>query len=301
MSNASYESFIKSQTEQRYPPFAEQLAALETLFSDPSVPISEIAKKAADPLVVAYKNAPNGSGPDVAKAARIMHALNIAVRELTEYNDKLVELVYEMHNMPGEEEAGVVLGYFNSEWIEFGSDFKYARESDPDRNAKLQAWINMNSFCAKLSLKRDPKVDRRWDSDWIFRTALEKTPWDNKDNSDLLENVDLELENQRAEYEYQLEQRDIKSLNFWIPGAAVWIKIDGKGIYEMAGKMSREYDWDKTNWKGPKGWSKERFGYWRERFAWVSTVETLERRTKVDAREAANIMKDIEENAAKGS
>ncbi|KAF2123954.1 hypothetical protein P153DRAFT_351539 [Dothidotthia symphoricarpi CBS 119687] len=300
MSNASYQSFIKSQTEQRYPPFSEQLSALETLFSDPSVPVSEIAKRAADPLVVAYNNAPNGSGPDVAKAARIMHSLNIAVRELTEYNDKLVQLVYEMHNIPGEEDAGIVFGYFNSEWTEFGSDFKYPRESDPARSAKLQEWINMNSFCAKLSLKGDSKVDRRWDSDWVFRCPLELTPWDD-DNSDLLENKDLELEKSRAQYEYQLEERDIKSLNFWIPGAVAWIKINGQGIYDMTGNMSREYDWVKTTWKGPKGWSKERFGYWRERFAWVSTVETLDGRTKEDAREAANIMKNIEENAAKGS
>ena len=158
----------------------------------------------------------------------------------------------------------------------------------------------MNSFCAKLSLKGDSKVDRRWDSDWVFRTPLEKTPWENKDNSDLLEGVDLELENQRAEYEYQLEQRDIRSLDFWIPGAAAWIKINGKGIYDMEGKMSREYDWDKSNWEGPKGWSKERFGYWRERFEWVSTVEALDNRTRDDAKEAVIIMKKIEESASQG-
>ncbi|KAF2866052.1 hypothetical protein BDV95DRAFT_553144 [Massariosphaeria phaeospora] len=230
-----------------------------------------------------------------------MHALNVAVRELTEYNDKLVELVYKMHNIPGEEEAGIVLGYFNSEWIEFGWDFKFPSQSDPDRDAKLQSWINMNAFCAKLSTKGDSKVDRRWDSDWVFRTPLEKTPWEDSDNTDLLVDVDLDDPKEKASYEYALEKRNIKALNFWIPGAAVWIKINGKGIYDMKGKMGREYDWVPTNWKGLKGWSKERFGYWRERFEWVSTVEVLDSRTKGDAREAAKIMKSIEENAAKAS
>ena len=98
------------------------MSALETLFSEPNFPVSEIAKKAADPLIVAYKADPHGSGSDVGKAARIMHSLNIAVRELTEYNDKLVEFVYEMHNIPGKEESGIVVGFFHSEWIEFAFD-----------------------------------------------------------------------------------------------------------------------------------------------------------------------------------
>lgn len=59
--------------------------------------------------------------------------------------------------------------------------------------------------------------------------------------------------------------------------------------------MNDEYDFDATTWTGSRGWSKERFAYWRERFEWISKVTILEKKTKEDAREAAELMKKIEE------
>lgn len=153
----------------------------------------------------------------------------------------------------------------------------------------------MNTFCAKLSTYRIPRLDQRSRAAWVMRHTLEKTPWEVFHHAD--------IDEREAEYpddevvrewcDYELEVRDVRVLNTWVPAAAAWIKIDGKGIYEMEGPMIGESEWNPTNWKGPEGWSKERFAYWRERFEWISKVTALDKATRKDAAVAAGLMKEI--------
>jgi hypothetical protein len=49
-----------------------------------------------------------------------------------------------------------------------------------------------------------------------------------------------------------------------------------------------------SKWTGAKGYSKERFRSWRERFEWISTVTALEKETQRIARECARRMAEIE-------
>lgn len=154
----------------------------------------------------------------------------------------------------------------------------------------------MNAFCAKLSTHGVERLDQRQRAAWVFRHTLEKTPWEKFHHSDIDERLEKYPDDEvvRERCDAELEVRDIRSLNSWVPAAATWIKVIGRGLYEMEGPMGDEYDWVTTNWKGAKGWSKERFAYWRERFEWISKATVLDRSTKNDAKEAAELMKAIE-------
>jgi Protein of unknown function (DUF3632) len=153
----------------------------------------------------------------------------------------------------------------------------------------------MNAFGAKLSTFRVPALDERSRAGAVMRNTLEKAPWETYHHPDLENEEDPDWDEYPAWRAHEFELRDIKTLNGTVPAAAVWIKINGKGLYEMEGKMNDEYDFDATTWTGSRGWSKERFAYWRERFEWISKVTILEKKTKEDAREAAELMKKIEE------
>jgi hypothetical protein len=54
----SWQEFIAAQREEEYPLNLEQLSAIETLFSDPSIPVSQIAKEIASPILKAREEKP---------------------------------------------------------------------------------------------------------------------------------------------------------------------------------------------------------------------------------------------------
>jgi hypothetical protein len=66
-----------------------------------------------------------------------------------------------------------------------------------------------------------------------------------------------------------------------------------------AGRRFIEYEPSRDpkprSWTGSLGWSKARFHHWMERFEWISTVTALEKKTRAVAKEAAEIMRQIEE------
>lgn len=174
---------------------------------------------------------------------------------------------------------------------------KVPRSNDPDREAKAQAWVNINAFCAKISTRRIPVLDERERAAWVLKETLERAPWEEFHHSDLDEKLEEYPDDEvvAEEVQYELECRDVRVLEYWAPAAAVWMKIDAKGIYDMEGKISDadEQDWYPTTWKGPKGWSKERFAYWIERFEWISKVTALKMSTRKDAADAAESMKKV--------
>lgn len=169
--------------------------------------------------------------------------------------------------------------------------------NDPNRGKVRQAWINMNALNAKLSIKGIERLNYRLRSGHVFRIALEETPWEQYHIPEIDEEIesDPEDEDNITLRDELLNKRDIRRLNYWAPAAAAWIKYDGKGIYEMNEPMiGDDYDnFEYTNWKG-KGFSKERFHYWRERFEWVSKVTALDHDTRRRAAEAVELMKQIE-------
>lgn len=174
---------------------------------------------------------------------------------------------------------------------------KVPRSNDPDREAKAQAWVNINAFCAKISTRCVPVLDERERAAFVLKETLERAPWEEFHHSDLDEKLEDYPDDEvvAEECQYELECRDVRVLEYWTPAAAVWMQIDAKGIYDMVGKISDadEQDWYPTIWKGPKGWSKERFSYWIERFGWISKVTALKMSTRKDAANAAESMKKV--------
>jgi hypothetical protein len=166
---------------------------------------------------------------------------------------------------------------------------------DPERDSKRQAWINENLFSAKLSTYKIPQLDERHRAGFVMRHTLEKTPWDSPPLSlqTPIDPNDSDYSILVAQREHELELHDIKRLDNWIPAASVWIQINAQGLYEMEGPMNTEREWIVTNWKGKRGWSKERYGFWRERFEVIGDIGELEEKTRELAREAAKIMKSI--------
>jgi hypothetical protein len=171
--------------------------------------------------------------------------------------------------------------------------------SDPERRAARQAWLNVNAFEAKLSTKEIELLDNRKIAGRVLRNALEYTPWELHHYPHIDDPPFMDPDDYPAWREHELELISIRSLDACVPAAAVWIKINGKGIYDMEGKMGDEYepsrDPEPRSWNGPLGWSKARFHHWMERFEWISTVAALEIQTREDAKEAAEIMRKIEE------
>ena len=131
-----------------------------------------------------------------------------------------------------------------------------------------------------------------------MRKTLGKTPWEvfyhtNIDEKEA-EKDDPEHDDFLAWREYELEVRAFRSLNTWASVAAVWIKINGKGLYEMEGLMPDERDWDSNELERSEGVVEREIHNWRERVEWISKVTALDRSTKETAREAADLMKEIE-------
>jgi hypothetical protein len=42
---------------------------------------------------------------------------------------------------------------------------------------------------------------------------------------------------------------------------------------KKSGPIAFEYDWDESDSKGKKGWSKERFEFWRKRFEQIGDLK----------------------------
>jgi hypothetical protein len=59
----SWQEFIAAQRNDEYPLDPAQLSALESLFSDPNIPVSQIAKEIASPILKALGENP-GAGVD---------------------------------------------------------------------------------------------------------------------------------------------------------------------------------------------------------------------------------------------
>jgi hypothetical protein len=177
----------------------------------------------------------------------------------------------------------------------------YFASDAPDRDLQHQAQTNQHAFLAKLSTYDIPELNQIGRAGFTLRSTCEFAPWelvhfprieelydsDDDDNADWPKRRDLEL-----------ERVSIKILNVKVPAAAQWIRHVGQRLYEMQGNLEGEYEWQNealnSKWTGAKGYSKERFRSWRERFEWISTVTALEKETQRIARECARRMAEIE-------
>jgi hypothetical protein len=97
-STSQYETFLASQQQQKYPLTTIQLSALRTLFSDPSVPVSQVAKQISGPLIDSVERIMKGKSGEYNPDAFWRTILD-AVRTLTSFNDRLVEFMVELQKV----------------------------------------------------------------------------------------------------------------------------------------------------------------------------------------------------------
>lgn len=125
MAPISYQDFLSTQVKEDYPAAPEQLSALRTLFADPSVPVSQVAEQIARPIVEARQNClENPEAPDEYRYGILWRTIADAVRQLTEYNDRLVKLVVEIQKVPDPEGYIAFMQDFQEHWTEFAFDCK---------------------------------------------------------------------------------------------------------------------------------------------------------------------------------
>jgi hypothetical protein len=168
-----------------------------------------------------------------------------------------------------------------------------------DRDAKRQAQMNQHAFLAKLSTYEVPEIDQIGRAGFVMRSTCEFAPWEKVHFPDIEEYYDfVDEKDWPATRDRELERVSIRILNDKICYAAQWIRLVGKRMYEMEGKMDNEHDWqnDALNckWTAGKGWSRQRFVFWRERLEWMTKITALEKSTQKVAKECADRMKEIE-------
>ncbi|GAB0137779.1 hypothetical protein EsDP_00006032 [Epichloe bromicola] len=298
MSSTTPQDFVAAQEKHEYHLLPKELQALKAFLTDSSVPATQTAQDLTSPVISLHQKAK--TDPSVLSTyehSTLWRSIADAIRQLPEFNDKLVDLVVEIQKVSDPEDLFSTMSGYQQYWSEFVFDFKVPRSDDPERDSKRQAWTNINAFCAKISTRGVPALDERSRAAWTFKETLERAPWEQFHHSDIDEQLDDDPDDEvvAAECAYELECRDVRVLEYWVPAAAAWVKYNARGIYEMEGKMSRadEEDWEPTTWKGKKGWSKERFAYWTERFEWISKVTALKRETRKEAANAAETMKKV--------
>ncbi|KAL5115510.1 hypothetical protein ACEQ8H_006573 [Pleosporales sp. CAS-2024a] len=299
----SHDEFLSMQEHDEYPPPPEMLSAFRKLLTAPSIHTSAIAKEAAAPIIA---NMPNEQDPRWPDCTLLWRTLARAVDTFAASNDRFVDFVVQLQKLPDGDGVFEMLPQFNNHWTEFGYTMTYYVSDEPERNLKHQAQTNQHAFCAKLSTyKHIPVLDQIHRAGFTFRSTCEFAPWERVHFPEIEEWYDPH--DDPAEFDWparrdlELERVNIKMLNAKVPAAAQWLRHVGQRIYDMQGDMDGEHDWQtkvlNPKWKGPKGYSKQRFSFWRERFEWMAQVTALDKDTQKIALECAQEMKKIEEAA----
>ena len=142
-----------------------------------------------------------------------------------------------------------------------------------DRDAKRQAQANQHAFLAKLSTYEVPEYDQIDRAGFTLRSTCEFAPWEKVHFPKIEELYDEDNEDNEEDWpkirDEELELHSIRILNAKVPAAAQWVMSTGQRLYEMEGDISGEYDWQNealnSKWTCGKGYSKERFAFWRDR------------------------------------
>ncbi|KAB8222949.1 hypothetical protein BDV33DRAFT_229029 [Aspergillus novoparasiticus] len=161
-------------------------------------------------------------------------------------------------------------------------------QSDRLVNFTRRGFANANVFTAKLYLRipRPNKFGYFIDfGSQMLKKTLELAPWE-KSHHPRIGAYSEEVEEgwlYNKLRDEELEVIDIRTLNGFVPAAAVSVEYCGKEIHDKGGYIDQEIP-ARDKWNGPAGSSKERWAFWKERFEWISTVTALDRQTRKIAR-----------------
>ncbi|KAL8712999.1 MAG: hypothetical protein Q9220_002859 [cf. Caloplaca sp. 1 TL-2023] len=133
-------------------------------------------------------------------------------------------------------------------------------------------WTSMNALLAHITVTRVSNFARY--AIWALRDALEDIPGQSTFAG------------------------HVANLDHYVPAAAVWVFVAGEIIYNewiLGGGEKEVEDVGGHLWEG-KGFSRERWGFWKERFGWVrgqGGVE-VEEETRAVAGRAVVVMEGVE-------
>ena len=129
----------------------------------------------------------------------------------------------------------------------------------------------------------------------VLYMTCEFAPWEEVHFPDIegYYDEDDDEEDWKQWRDQQLELKSIRVLNVRIPAAYNWLKYEGARIYKLQGEMDGDKYGLEGKWKGTKGYSKERFAFWGERFQWMTQVTALEKSTQRLAQECADMVQKI--------
>ncbi|KAB8251390.1 hypothetical protein BDV35DRAFT_399522 [Aspergillus flavus] len=236
-----------------------------------SIPLSEVARIALSCAKTAANPIPEHGDP--------WSVLMTAVERFPEQSDRLVDFTVALQQLPNYDWGVQELRELAMYLTEF--TFNHADHSfnATTRDQERRGFAKANVFTAKLYLRIHRPNTFGYFSGFgsqVLRKTLESAPWEKFHHP----SIEAYIEEAEEDWWYnklcdeELEVIDIRTLNGFVPAAAVWI----------------EY----YKWTGPAGWSKERWAFWKERFEWISTVTALDRQTRKIATKPVEQMTSIE-------
>ncbi|KAI0908620.1 hypothetical protein F4823DRAFT_487108 [Ustulina deusta] len=249
MASEDIEAWARALKKYPQPPTDAELAVFIEFLKAPSSDVWQLAPRIGAFYIKRFAES---------RVGIFWFMLGDAVNNLTSQNDKLAQLVLKLQRLP--DGRGVLgpdpwwsdLPYFNNYWSEWQQFWSNPQTSDYLSNC--QANINRNAFLAKMTARMGnvPVLDQRNRGGEALKHALERTP----------------------------------VVEAHVLAAEPWIAYCADNIYNrclQGGVMSWDTPLTGTNFGVQKGWSKERWQYWRKRFQEISNAP----RTKQPARDAA--------------
>ncbi|KAH7090275.1 hypothetical protein FB567DRAFT_519470 [Paraphoma chrysanthemicola] len=184
----------------------------------------------------------------------------------------LVDLVksFKAHSVPGNEKYN----YLYSSLTDFGMASREAHNDAPEpgraTHVEITTWANLNAFWALIT--GEEVFDLSLYAIWAMRDALEEDHPDDRDST--------------AAQKYDA----------YVPAAAVWATGAFRLLFEKEQDLTPTDDKQGNParggwlWKGKAEFSKERWYFWRERFAMVAERKDVTEETRIVAKDAIAAM-----------
>jgi hypothetical protein len=117
-STPQYETFLLAQQQKKYHILEVQVSAFRDLFSDPSIPLSNIAKRVSGPHIEGIQKQLRGERSHGVCGA-FWSTFEDAVKTLTSFNDRLVDFLVELQKVEDPTGFFTEMCEFKAHWLEF--------------------------------------------------------------------------------------------------------------------------------------------------------------------------------------
>ncbi|KAJ4340005.1 hypothetical protein N0V95_007641 [Ascochyta clinopodiicola] len=192
------------------------------------------------------------------------------------FHAKVADLIgaFRTHTVPGHEQYNYLYTSLTDLSLAFREAYNDVPTPADASTVEIDAWANLNFFYARVTEKRI--LDLSIHAIWSMRAALETPAEDDAEGT--------------AAQKYDVH----------VPAAAAWIFGMGRMLWHKEEDLTPK-DRKQGNparggelWKGVAGFSKERWGLWKERLAVISEMDDVVEKTRYLARDAIEGMERAE-------